>query len=751
MSSIDKHFVGIISPELFLERFMKPIGGCAAAPSADFSKLEAARTVRQTSETLIRAVEKHKICPGLRLFITKVKKRNIGQASRVDDAHPERTHEQVDSPPVCPPLAARSHARSKRGAKTKRSFIEYHDFATAALAFEVLLSHDEDPFRNPPPTSQDDSSWPSAADYALSVDDAGSPVDHPLPTDDPALGEGCPAVRPTSEAAAVRSRLLSYAEAYFARQHRCFLFQVVVVKDLVRFLRWDRSGVIASSSFSAAQHPYLAQFLWRFDHMNGVQRGWDPTVTLATRHEKKIFEDALREFLRVDTGPSSQSPAARTIPDGEQTLDGTETYPTWRIRVAHEKTGTFTELVTRRPFAGHQTMFGRATRAYLTFDLTTCRLVFLKDAWRANDRRLRPEFRIYQELHAHDVPFIPYPMYGGDVRHPDGQPQETLAHLLIKEPSERHAPGARLEGHIHHRLVQDIAYPLETVRDERELMQAIHDALTALDRAHSELGLLHRDLSSMNVMLSLDGKCLLSDWDHAGMLQQKAQGVGTFQFMSIRLLKSKTVAVNEHVDDLESIFWVFLFVAIIRFAVRLDGINLHIFQNPGPDRWHFTGMSKSSHLCSAMKYRDCFTSEAFTNLLQDLACSWADYQVGLYMDEAKALDPTFPPLSPERAIIMDLAKQPSFWRDKFAAAISKYDAEQAARPQKHPATDTVLAMAELRQNQDGPTFDLPTSAAEPHGRKRKAPAREPSTGEDGPTEPRRSKRLRKVVRNTSCS
>lgn len=83
---------------------------------------------------------------------------------------------------------------------------------------------------------------------------------------------------------------------------------------------------------------------------------------------------------------------------------------------------------------------------------------------------------------------------------------------------------------MHHQLVQDIAYP---VRDERELMQIIHDASKgknhcilwvhsshasppALNHAHREPGLIHRDLSFLNIMLSLDGRCVLSDWDHAG-------------------------------------------------------------------------------------------------------------------------------------------------------------------------------------------------------------------------------------------
>lgn len=36
---------------------------------------------------------------------------------------------------------------------------------------------------------------------------------------------------------------------------------------------------------------------------------------------------------------------------------------------------------------------------------------------------------------------------------------------------------------------------------------------------------MHRDLSSLNIMITHDGECVLSDWDHAGTLDQHARGV----------------------------------------------------------------------------------------------------------------------------------------------------------------------------------------------------------------------------------
>ncbi|GJE92048.1 hypothetical protein PsYK624_082010 [Phanerochaete sordida] len=757
--SEESQFIGFVSPELFLERFMEPASGPIAVAPADVSQLEAARTVREASEALIRTVEKNKICPGLRLFVTKAKKRNLeSPAPRGDSRHACRKAEATNSlqgtkAALCPPLVARRQPRAtrRRSTKPKRDFAEYHDFATAELGFEVLLSVDEDPFCDSAPLEHSSDMHPSDAPHTHLVNGAASPhVDEALPQlrSQPAPANHSTIARSTQKAAATRSRLLAHAQATFARQHRCFLFQLVIVQDQVRFVRWDRAGAVVSSRFSAIHHPYLFEFLCQFDQMSDAQRGWDTTVTRATRREAMLFEDALRTFLAAETG-------TRSIPHGDQTLDSSGTYPTWKVRVVHEDTGEAADLLARRPFAGHQAMFGRATRAYLTFNLNDHRLVFMKDSWRVIDSRLQPEFQIYQELSAHAVPFIPYPMYGGDVHHLDGVLQETFIHLIANEWNEQDPFCPRMDGYIHHRLVQDIAYPLDSARDERELVQVIHDALIVLDRAHSELGLIHRDLSSLNVMLTRDGECLLSDWDHAGKLTQKAHGVGTFQFMSVRLLESKSDAVNEHVDDLESLFWVLLFVAIIRFAVRLDGIDLDMFRDPGSSQRHYIGATKCDHLYSA-KYRERFRSAAFVKLLEDLASSWAEYYVAIYVRDEKDLPAELAAFGPDRMKILDQAKQPSFWIEKVASGLRAFDAEQAeasAKAQEHPSiTDLDTHPQNLQQNTEEPSA-VPVFAVVRSNRKRKAPGDDSSDDTGHPSaqsadRPRRSKRL-KTMRGSS--
>ncbi|GJE92020.1 hypothetical protein PsYK624_081730 [Phanerochaete sordida] len=756
MSLSDERFVGAIPPELFLDRFMKPFGDCASPPAVDFSKLGSAHTVQDISEALIRASEKHKICPALRLFITKVKKRNLEVQSfsvdgrRKDHENGAKPNLSGDKVELCPPVAGRRQLRPRRAAKTRRNFMEYHDFATADLGFVILCSLDEDPFCDPKTTPESDNGPPSCATHAPAGAGVPVPCHAPCELSNSASEERCAFERDTPEAAATRLRLEAYAGASFARQHRRFLFQVVIIGDQARFLRWDRSGCIVSSRFSVVHTPHLADFLWRFNHMDSQQRGWDLTATLATRPEAKLFEDAVRSFLGPAKAPMGPSQTGREIPNAEETLDSTNTYPTWKIRVTHEETRESTDLIVRRPFAGHRTMFGRATRAYLALDLISSRLVFLKDTWRVNDTRIRPEFRTYQDLRSRDVPFIPYPMYGGDVQHPDGSVQETVGPSLAAEGSAWFRSAATLQHHVHHRLVQDIAYRLDSVRDERELMQAIHDALIALDRAYSELGLIHRDISALNIMLTSDGKCMLSDWDHAGTLDQRARGVGTFQFMSARLLISDSVEINEHVDDLESLFWVLFYIALIRFATPWDDMPLDVFHGSSAGGVA-AGKNKRMHLYCAgtYKFRSRFQSEAFGMLIADLSSAWADYQITIDPYVLDADDP----LTPEHLRKGELAKEPSFWIEKIPSALRQYDAEKAdaaARPPRYPPNFdpyALLAQARLRSQEGIPA---PDTAEARTGAKRKASA----TDRDGDVlvaphpqpaaadPPRRSKRLK---------
>lgn len=520
-----------------------------SVPTADFSELESSLTVRDAGEVFvsvvlcsqkyyspltacnkIRIVEKSNLCPSLRFFLTKPKKR-MGRAVSYDaDEHVEGTSHAIL------PLAARRRPRPRRGHKKKRNLQEYHDFTSSLLGIDIRKNWRQDPFVDPddyecrqaPPspdsphapqtprgspsplraftatpallhTVHEYASNPPAAIVATperaaapsgtaspnspnQASEGASPKNTPQgklsPSRDSSIVYG-PFEREGPEAEAVRADLLAHAKAHFARQHRRFLFQVILISTDARFILWDRSGAIVSERFTFVDFPHiLADFLWRFAHMDDARRGWDTSASCATRREAALFTDVVREFLNPSRGPSGDR-----LPQAARTLED-KSYPVWKLHVINEETGKSTDLLTKRPFAGHSSLFGRSTRAYLAYDLAERRLVFLKDSWRVQDKRLQSEFHVYKELQAHKVPFIPEVIYGGDVPDAEGSLQETRVHLLSVEQSDWRYTDNRLEGYVHHRIVQDIAYPIDSVRDERELMQALNDTLVGASYMH---------------------------------------------------------------------------------------------------------------------------------------------------------------------------------------------------------------------------------------------------------------------------
>ncbi|GJE92078.1 hypothetical protein PsYK624_082310 [Phanerochaete sordida] len=465
--------------------------------------------------------------------------------------------------------------------------------------------------------------------------------------------------------------------------------------------------------------------------MDDAGRGFDLSAVLATRREVTLLTDAVHDLLYTFQHPADEHDAPRVLPCAELSLDCSDTYPVYKIRVTDDTTGDSTELVVRRPFAGDSSLFGRGTRAYLAYDLKARKLVVLKDTWRAKDRRQRAESAILRELHANDVPFIPQVLYGGDVPGSNDAPQHTVVDELSAEQAQRRCTDTPLLGHIHHRMVQDIFYPLQTVRNERELIQALHDTIITLDIAHQKLGILHRDLSYQNIMLDSQGRCVVNDWDSAGPFTPDGGAVGTVHFMSIRLLRNESLP-NEPVDDLQSLFWVLSFAALLCFAQYHGGIRSGLFDDrnarEGGDP-SSVSTAKVFSLRDGSLYRGRYCCAALTALVAELADAWAEYQRVLFAPKGACIPAL--ELKPE---MLELAARPSYWLEKFAAALAKYDAdEREAR-----IADQLEDLAASRE-------DLAEAAAA--GGKRKAGDSDvPVAGAqgEGPQLARRSKRLRAI-------
>lgn len=467
-------FIGVVRPEELLDILLgegsKPTSG---PPTLDLTAVPAGNATKMCAEfvscpqrlsevfdglttTQIRNVEKSQICPSLRLFIPRPKpKAKTGQ--------PRSSGDTDGSDDILPTIGVRKQSSShKRKRQSRRTdFREHYNFATGLLAIDVLEDRAADPFADP-------------FDYMPSGSTA------PFPP----LCEQRPLQRPTVAAKNALESFTSRAHSHFLRQHRTHYWQIILLGSEARILRWDHAGAAVSQRFSYTVHSELiATFLWRFAHVDDARRGFDTTASLPSKEETGLFVTAVREFLHNMSAGVKDGAPVRQLTKARCTLDeDTKTWPTWKMHVTNPETGSATDLVVRRAFVFHRDVFSRATRAYIAYDLGARRLVFVKDSWRLARSFPEPEFRTLQQLLAQNIPHIPAALYGGDVCEPgddgvSGPEHATTNQNFLADTRYWSHPEAVIIKHMHHRIVQDIAYPIDENVSPRDFVQALHDAL----------------------------------------------------------------------------------------------------------------------------------------------------------------------------------------------------------------------------------------------------------------------------------
>ncbi|OSX55750.1 hypothetical protein POSPLADRAFT_1112105, partial [Postia placenta MAD-698-R-SB12] len=400
-----------------------------------------------------------------------------------------------------------------------------------------------------------------------------------------------------------RGQIADYATRIMQRQHRLFLFMIVICKREARFLRWDRSGAIVTDAFDFVKNPEpLHTFFYRLSKMTREQHGYDPTVVPADADEIALMEsykdklpqdDYLRKCLNdaMERGWPIQKVMMRqedvvsveswraaankadstgsTPPDTSQASSACgESSPGSSSDAGVSDPGPHVSkdaclasaspprcFLVGKPCATSDSPTGRGTNGYVAYDLATGRLVFLKGAWRA--RTANSEIKVYEDLWKAGVRCIATPICGGDVVGSDGEVQQTVTQKYLTDMPVR----------IHCRLVvEEIGRPLEDYRGGDELVGALFCALIAHQDAWEKARVLHRDVSAKNVLLYINSKtqldgsiatAFLNDWDlcryekELGSATQYGRS-GTWQFMSALLLKFPGLTPHGVSDDLES-------------------------------------------------------------------------------------------------------------------------------------------------------------------------------------------------------
>lgn len=614
--------------------------------------------------------------------------------------------------------------KSKRSPKRK-DFRETYNFATNLLLIDVLDDYRADPFSDPIAHTQPGSE--------------GMPA--PPLTEERSIENRTPAGQESLQS------FVSHAHAHFLRQHRTHLFQLVLIGQEARFIRWDRAGAAVGQRFNYVAHPeFIAGFLWKFAHMTNSQRGMDATVSLASKQETKLFVDAVRSFCDdMDAGTKNGVPV-RQLPQARWTLEDSETWPTWKVSVGEGPEGITTDLIVRRPFMFHTEIFSRGTRAYIAYDIRARRLVFLKDTWRVHNDFVESEFETLQQLEENCVPHVPFALDGGDVCDPNkdsGTVQMTKNDVLLEHfPELWCRPDAMPSTHVHHRVVQEIMYPLDDSVSERDFVQALRDALVAIHHAYQKLNINHRDISAGNVMLSADGRGILIDWENAGRENDGDTWSGTWPFVSVKRGLNPRKQ-RDLVDDLESIFWVLVYLGLRYYATRPDARSTLVLEEAYWDGQGNTlcGATKVSWIKEGIPQSLSFRSPVFDALVRKANMAWT---AAYAAEEALARGHgSFPEINTVQCV-----HDPVQWIGMFETVLWMF-AEMAEAgtedPGLHPPNASQAPL---------PVPPLPSPAPNPRSpspkvyntrAKRKADEEEDRlqrNGGYGPDCPRRSKRIR---------
>lgn len=279
-----------------------------------------------------------------------------------------------------------------------------------------------------------------------------------------------PFEKSTLQARKTRGQLIIYATEVFAHQQRTHLFQLLVFGQYVRFIYFDHSGAIVSERVNYIKQPdLLVEFMWRLNHMSNVERGWDATVVPASTGEQTRFRVAVRDFI-----DGMKDPGQLVLPGAELTMSGN--YPVHKMLVK-EGSDSQMELLVRRPIIKSPSVLGRATQGYLAVETRDSQILFLKDSWRVDHPLVKTESELYRILERYGVPHIPRLICGGDVKGPGSgdSVQKTKCVQWIKR-QELPVGYAKLRDHVHHRLVQRVAYPVESATNSKQYTKAFGNA-----------------------------------------------------------------------------------------------------------------------------------------------------------------------------------------------------------------------------------------------------------------------------------
>ncbi|KIY49857.1 hypothetical protein FISHEDRAFT_72484 [Fistulina hepatica ATCC 64428] len=454
-------------------------------------------------------------------------------------------------------------------------------FSQTDLITEFKVSSSDDPFIDPQVGDHD----PYTEKFRKKLGDDYKATK--TEQDDTAVGESC--LQSTgSDEGSTWGQILDYVTRVYSTRPRSCLFCIWMSTSHARLMRFDPSGVIVTRSFlyvpaTDSDTSPLARFLHNFREAKPEKRGIDPTVHRLYRSNPADFKDIERIRAKLgDYNPlsgdhTSKDKSADVEPIPKDDVDDGNEPSMYRIAVYNREGKSPKDYLAWCPFKLPHSPRGRMTSAFpaisrLVSDDGSDEPVFLKSCFRdVNAQNLTEEIEILLALEKKHVEHVPRYVYGGYVPQVDEATQMSLTQEVYEGMTEFRQ----------YRFVcTPLCRPLSTAVDVKQFAEVLADAFEAHRHAWEgvdpQLRVLHRDISDNNIQIGPDGRGYLNDWDfsiiYASSLEctepHRFTLIGTWYFIATMLLRHPGKVPHRVEEDLESFFWVVVYLLLKYFPVK---------------------------------------------------------------------------------------------------------------------------------------------------------------------------------------
>ena len=212
---------------------------------------------------------------------------------------------------------------------------------------------------------------------------------------------------PTSERVA-RKELRNFSVDVQLRQHRTFVFGVLVTSTHAEIIRYDRTGTASCQVDLKTDAHVFFGFVACLGHASSLHLGFDPSAV-------KVDEDT-PEASRLQQALEVFPPHTRLRSYVRKAFAKTH-WPLYQVSVP-DKNGSDRqhEFLVRNVTTSAVHSTGDAVRGYIAFHIRTGVFHYLKDCWRAVcDDQPPKELRVYEELAPLHISGVASVRCGGDL------------------------------------------------------------------------------------------------------------------------------------------------------------------------------------------------------------------------------------------------------------------------------------------------------------------------------------------------